>query len=150
MSAAASSLKLRSLVLEEWPGLDAQALEGALGDRDSLVELVAEHSGRTRTLARRQIAELESLSAEAPAEGSAASSLPSDLRNRAETALRTIEERARRLSAQVREDVVPRAEEKVKEAENKIKENLLVSLLVAMGFGLLVGLIVGGSMGRGR
>ena len=39
---------------------------------------------------------------------------------------------------------------KLPQAEAKIRENLLTSLLMALGFGLLVGIIVGGSLGRGR
>lgn len=156
MSAAAPSL--RALVLEEWPGLSAEALDAAIGETERLVELVAEHSGHTRALARRKLAELGQLVAEgqragdaAPAgEGGAAGALPADLRRQVDALMRSLEERARHLGAQVREEVVPQAEQKVKEAEDKLKENLLVSLLVAMGFGLLVGLILGGSLGRGR
>lgn len=150
MAAVAPAPTLRALVLEEWPGLDPAALDAALdaaqGGSDALVALLAEHSGHTRALARRKLAELEQLVAEPAAPGAPLG----DLRRRAEGALSQLEERARKLRAQVEQDVVPQAEAKFKEAEDHIKQNLLVSLLVAMGFGLLVGLILGGSLGRGR
>ena len=62
--------------------------------------------------------------------------------DRLETLLRRLEGQAQDLRGRVQNDLVP-------EAEKKVKENLLMSLAIALGFGLLLGLLLGSS-GRGR
>ena len=84
------------------------------------------------------------LKEQAPADGvaQAAASL-SELGRRVEAAVREVEGRAQAALGDVTDTKLP-------QAEAKIRENLLTSLLMALGFGLLVGIIVGGSLGRGR
>ena len=124
---------LRPLILEEWPGLDAAALDATEGDEDRLLTLITELTGGARTRARRQLDDLRALAAKDRAAQAA---------DRLETLLRRLEGQAQDLRGRVQNDLVP-------EAEKKVKENLLMSLAIALGFGLLLGLLLGSS-GRGR
>lgn len=124
---------LRPLILEEWPGLDAAALDATEGDEDRLLTLITELTGGARTRARRQLDDLKALAAKDRAAQAA---------DRLETLLRRLEGQAQDLRGRVQNDLVP-------EAEKKVKENLLMSLAIALGFGLLLGLLLGSS-GRGR
>lgn len=124
---------LRPLILEEWPGLDAGALDATEGDEDRLLTLITELTGGARTRARRQLDDLKALAAKDRAAQAA---------DRLETLLRRLEGQAQDLRGRVQNDLVP-------EAEKKVKENLLMSLAIALGFGLLLGLLLGSS-GRGR
>jgi methyl-accepting chemotaxis protein len=154
----ASHDALARLVVEEWGDDGRAAWDAAAGDHEALITQLSERTGRTRTLLRRQLAELDELSREvgagatsrraspasAAADGvaQAAASL-SELGRRVEAAVREVEGRAQAALGEVTDTKLP-------QAEAKIRENLLTSLLMALGFGLLVGIIVGGSLGRGR
>ena len=150
---------LGRLVVEEWGDDGRAAWDAAAGDREQLIAVLSERTGRTRTLLRRQLAELDELpregggsatshrarpSTNTAADGvaQAAASL-SELGRRVEAAVREVEGRAQAALGEVTDTKLP-------QAEAKIRENLLTSLLMALGFGLLVGIIVGGSLGRGR
>lgn len=153
----ASQSALARLVVEEWGDDGRAAWDAAAGDHEALINHLSERTGRTRALLRRQLAELEELSREgggsatshrartsAAADGvaQAAASL-SELGRRVEAAVREVEGRAQAALGEVTDTKLP-------QAEAKIRENLLTSLLMSLGFGLLVGIIVGGSLGRGR
>lgn len=127
------------------------------GDIERVVAVVARATEHTRALVRRQLAELSGLTG-------AADAAADPLTARVEAALRRLEERTAGLRGQAN-DVVERAsalagrasevadhvkQDLVPEAEAKVKENPLVSLLVALGLGMILGLIIGGSFGRGR
>lgn len=138
MSSAASAFNapieaLRALILREWPQLDAEAVNAAGGDRATLAQLVADATDHTRAWAENQLRELDELAA--------AQRRP--FADRLDHVLRQLEGRAEDAASRVKQEVVP-------QAEQKIKENLLTSLLIVLGFGFLVGLLVGGSIGRGR
>lgn len=154
---AASQDALARLVVEEWGDDGRAAWDAAAGDHETLITQLSERTGRTRALLRRQLAELNELSREggdsatphrarasAAADGvaQAAASL-SELGRRVEAAVREVEGRAQAALGEVTDTRLP-------QAEAKIRENLLTSLLMSLGFGLLVGIIVGGSLGRGR
>ena len=156
---AAPQDALARLVVEEWGDDGRAAWDAAAGDREQLITTLSERTGRTRALLRRQLAELDELSheggggatshrarpaASAAADGvaQAAASL-SELGRRVEAAVREVEGRAQAALGEVTDTKLP-------QAEAKIRENLLTSLLMSLGFGLLVGIIVGGSLGRGR
>ena len=153
--------KLIALIREEWPGVAEADLRETGGDVDRVVALVARVTEHTKALARRQVAELASL---VEATEDAPSSATDALAARVEAALRRLEQQTAGLRGQA-SDVVGRASELagranevadhvrrdlVPEAEEKVRENLLTSLLVALGLGMILGLIVGGSFGRGR
>lgn len=150
---------LLRLVIEEWGDDGRAAWDAAAGDPEALVGQLSERTGRTRVLLRRQLAELDELSREGdggaaprrarPANNAAADSVAqaaaslSELGRRVEAAVREVEGRAQAALGEVTDTKLP-------QAEAKIRENLLTSLLMSLGFGLLVGIIVGGSLGRGR
>lgn len=152
---AAHSDALTKLIVEEWGEDGRAALEAAAGDHEALIVGLSERTGRTKTLLRRQLAELDELAREtggsttrqgrptaADGVAQAAASL-SELGRRVEAAVREVEGRAQAALGEVTDTKLP-------QAEAKIRENLLTSLLMSLGFGLLVGIIVGGSLGRGR
>lgn len=124
---------LRPLILREWPQLDAEAVAAAGSDREALAQIIATATDHTRTWANNQLSELDELAA--------AQRRP--FADRLDQVLRQLEGRAENAASRVKEEVVP-------QAEQKIKDNLLTSLLVVLGFGFLVGLLIGGSIGRGR
>ncbi|MCK6523628.1 hypothetical protein L6R49_19635 [Myxococcota bacterium] len=152
---AAHSDALTKLIVEEWGEDGRAAIEAAAGDHEALIVGLSERTGRTKALLRRQIAELDELAREtggpttrqarptaADGVAQAAASL-SELGRRVEAAVREVEGRAQAALGEVTDTKLP-------QAEAKIRENLLTSLLMSLGFGLLVGIIVGGSLGRGR
>ncbi|MCK6507811.1 hypothetical protein L6R53_31340, partial [Myxococcota bacterium] len=53
--------QVRALALEEWPDLDAAALAETGGELELVVALIATHTGHTRAMTRRHLAELVSL-----------------------------------------------------------------------------------------
>lgn len=123
---------LKPLLLAEWPTLDRAALDATLGDLDAVVELIAGATDKPRTLIRAQVDDLMALGSERRVRATAA---------RIDEALRRLEERAGVVRDHVKKDLVP-------EAEQKVKENLLMSLLIALGVGLVLGLLMGGRRGR--
>src|SRR5262245_38172739 len=111
--------RLRPLILEEWPAVDSAALADTAGDLERAVALIAERTGHTRSLVRTQLAELCEV---AETRGSGLEGLLQDL-----------EARARRAVDQVRHELLPRA-------EGRVRQNLLVSLLLAIGLGVILGM----------
>ena len=123
--------RLRPLILEEWPAVDGAALADTAGDLERAVQLIAERTGHSRGLVQLQLAEL-----------CAVATAPSSAGGAVESVLSALEARARRALEQVRKDVLPRA-------EGRVRENLWVSLALAVGLGVLLGFFLRGP-GRGR
>ena len=123
---------LRPLFMAEWPELDRAALDATAGDLDAVIGLVVELTGKPRAVVRLQVEDLVAVAGDTRGRATAA---------RLESALNRMEERANQLRDRVKQDLVP-------EAEQKLKDNLLTSLLVALGLGLILGLLLGGRRGR--
>lgn len=132
------------LIHEEWPGLDAAALEATGGDLDKVASLIAAHVDRTRVAVKRQLFELHALAsrsaqqsgAPAPSNGWISSARIDEL----VAAVRRLEALAAEEAKKVSGTVLPKA-------EAKVKENLWVSLLLALGLGLILGLWLNGRRG---
>lgn len=138
------------LVREEWPELDTAKVAATDGDLDALVTLVAGHFDRTKTLVRRQLLELldvaESRSKERAGRhvnGAAKKSEPSS-RELETPQVEEVIAAVRRLEAFASEEVKRVSAKMVPVAESKVRQNLWVSLLMALGFGMIVGLWLNG------
>jgi ElaB/YqjD/DUF883 family membrane-anchored ribosome-binding protein len=116
---------LGPLLIEEWPEIDQAALDGTGGDLDKVVTLVSQKTEHTKTLVRRQIAELSKLASEEGMEG------------RMKKALHRLEEKTHEISEYVRGNMLPAA-------ESKVRDHLLVSMLTTAAFGFLLGFIFRG------
>lgn len=121
---------LEAAILAEWPTVDRDALAATAGELDQVIDLVAVKTEHTRTLVRRQIAELAQIVDGAPAPGSAKQS-------RTEKLLEAWQKRTQDLAKELRENVLANA-------QKKVKENVLTSILIALGLGLLLGFLFGG------
>lgn len=129
--ATVSFSNLRDRIMEKWPDLNEAALDATQGDFDKLVDLISEAVEKPRNQIRRQLRELSDTASEAS----------KDAITRVEKVLRDLEDRAEELRDKVKNDLVP-------QAEDKMRENLLTSLLIALGLGLILGLVIGGSVKR--
>jgi len=136
--------KLKPLICQEWPEVDAEALTATQGDYDEVVALVAKATEHTKSLVRRQLAELTDLAAE-PAEGEAspgtAGSLAAAQRKLLDT-LQLMQSKVQELSGYVRTQALS-------DVKAKAEQHPLATLLMAIGLGFLVGFILRG-FGRGR
>lgn len=128
------------LMLEEWPQLSSEALENIVDDPEATVIYIATHTEHTRTLVRRHLEELASLrSPETEAEVTQvdpAKPLPSTI----DQLLGELEDRTDQLIQDFKAEMLP-------ELEKKARRNLGTSLLMALGFGVIVGLLLGGKRG---
>lgn len=151
------------LMLEEWPDLSRQDLVNIADDPEATVIYIATHTDHTRTLVRRHLEELASLR---PADGDpnpSAADLgqPSD-RDRADDRADTLtptpdqtaesppstidqllgelEDRTDQLIQDFKAEMLP-------ELEKKARSNLGTSLLMAVGLGVILGLLLGGKRG---
>ncbi|MCB9741307.1 MAG: DUF883 family protein [Alphaproteobacteria bacterium] len=154
---------LSPFILEEWPDLDADTLAKTEGDPDEVVRYVAEATDHSRTLVRKHLAEIQKVHGEAGGIGVA--QVLSRMEARLEALSGTIKDdmvpRARERAEQLRDEATERAERLREEAaeraaiakeqataakeavEEKARENILTSLLIALGFGFLLGLLMG-------
>jgi len=123
----AAFTQLLPLIEAEWPDLDTAALRATEGDLDKVIALIAERTAHTRTLVARQLDELLGGLARAGTDASA----------RWSGVLDTLEARAAELGARVRKDVSG--------VEGTLRQNLWVSLLLALGLGFWVGWLARGS-----
>lgn len=143
--------ELRALILDEWHDLDVAAVDETAGDADALVTLVAEHGERTRAMTRRLLAELLLLAREQQAPAPPPSRAPRATSRRVQAAAATadsnpldpfdrlvssLEDHMEDLARQVKDDVTPLA-------VDTARRHLGLSLLLAGGIGLMVGLFLG-------
>lgn len=130
--------ELRVLILEEWPDVEVDALDATGGQFELVAALVAEATGRTRAVSRRQLREL--LAELDP---------PSEPRPRAPRAAReprhldplerlfvTLESHLEDLTKQVKADVTPLA-------VDTVRQHMGLALLIAGGLGMMLGLALG-------
>jgi ElaB/YqjD/DUF883 family membrane-anchored ribosome-binding protein len=123
------------LILEEWPTVNVDALKETGGDFEKVTALVAETSGRTRALVKRQLGELVRVIDEngtAPTEGSP--------RHKFQDVVDMFEKKSRDL-LELAKGEFPEARAKL---EEKVEENLWTSLLIALGLGFILGLLTRG------
>ena len=144
--------QLASAILEEWPQLDAESLAAASADQEKVVELIAEKSGHTKTLVRKQLEEILQI-VTAPVDGvrpdrhtmagfahdarAAAATVGEaahDALHSVEAILEKFEKRARPLLRELRGNVLT-------DARDKVREHWLLALLGTLGLGFLVGLL---------
>jgi ElaB/YqjD/DUF883 family membrane-anchored ribosome-binding protein len=119
------------LIREEWPGIDGEALAQTKGDYDLVVALIAEQTEHTTALVKRQLDELRAL-----AQGDCCG----------ERSLRQVLSRWQSKSDEIASYVRNRM---LAEAKAKVGENPLVSLLMAIGLGFILGFVLRG-VGRDR
>lgn len=141
------------LMRDEWPGLDPNTLAATEGDVDAVVALVAENTGQTRALCRRQLFELLALASEHAPEPAAAPSPSRAAPRRAARApspepaepspvepldrlVRNLEEHLDDIARQVKQDVAPLA-------VDTARQHIGLALLLSGGIGLMVGLFLG-------
>ncbi|QQE65160.1 hypothetical protein GFS31_18450 [Leptolyngbya sp. BL0902] len=173
---ALSTLPLTDLVplmLEEWPDLSQEALENVADDPEATVIYIATHTDHTRALVRRHLAELASLLPTEPPPDPVAEPAPentrpaepapatvpeaskatfnatdpatvpetsNDLPSTIDQLLGELEQRTDQLMQDFKADLLP-------ELEQKARRNLGTSLLMALGLGIIVGLLLGGKRG---
>jgi hypothetical protein len=144
--------QLASAILEEWPQLDAESLAAASADQEKVVELIAEKSGHTKTLVRKQLEEILQI-VTAPVDGvrpdrhtmagfahdarAAAATVGEaahDALHSVEAILEKFEKRTRPLLRELRGNVLT-------DARDKVREHWLLALLGTLGLGFLVGLL---------
>ena len=129
------------MILEEWPSLDAEALDATGGQLELVVALVAEETGRTRAVSRRQlrelVAELEPPPEPRPPAPAAPPAPPDPARLDAlDRLFNTLESHLDDLTRQVKADVAP-------VALDTVREHVGIALLIAGGVGVMIGLTLG-------
>lgn len=137
------------LILEEWPSISHDNLMATEGEFDRVVDHVASVTDRTRLLVRQQLRELYQLAILPPAQPrrSRLSERLTQLANGAlsdselNQTLTLLEERTEELLGQVKKEILP-------ELNEKVRNNVGGSLLTALGVGFILGLLLGGSRGR--
>ncbi len=145
------------LILSEWSGLDAEQLSQTNGDLEQVVDLVAAHTERTRTLIRRQLRELYQLAIADATDRAPQPTLADSLTGSVprisqlvtdtladadvQATIARLEERTEKLLAQFKREVMP-------ELTDKVQKNVGGSLLTALGIGFVLGVLLGGGRGR--
>ncbi|MEI8258575.1 MAG: hypothetical protein WCJ30_23120, partial [Deltaproteobacteria bacterium] len=117
------------LVAKEWPALDGEALAKTDGDLERVVALVVQATAQSEPFVRGKLEELLAL-ASRPANTNDSARARDPLIE----LLERLEKKTTELASELRGSVLPTAREKV-------KDNLLVSLLVALGLGFILGVI---------
>lgn len=170
-------VELVPLILEEWPQLSREALDNLADDPEATVIYVATHTDHTRTLVRRHLEELASLRppvAAAPKTAEDGSSESSDHGATVEplqkpspspsssptappspdsdlkadpAAASTIDQLLGELEARTDQLIQDFKADMLPELEKKARSNLGTSLLMALGLGLILGLLLGGKRG---
>jgi ElaB/YqjD/DUF883 family membrane-anchored ribosome-binding protein len=131
------------LVLEEWPDLDPKALEATEGDFDRVTSLLAEHTDRTRVTVRRKLAELLVV-AERPARRANGAEVAADRPKPAVEQMDELFAAIRRLESFAADEAKRVSTKVIPAAESRVQKNPWVSLLFALGLGLILGLWLNG------
>lgn len=120
--------ELKPLLLQEYPQIDAQTLDANNSDPEKLINFIAKKTDHTRTKVRRDIDELSQI-VRANGEG------------RLRRAMHVLEERSQELATRFQEEIVPKAEQ-------QMREYLWTSVFSALGVGVVIGLLFGLTRGR--
>ncbi len=130
---------LKPLIQEEWPEVDTTRLEQTAGEYEQVVSLVAEHTEHTKALVKRQLSELHQIAAEEDFQGMEAVDGP----------IRKLQDTAKRMQKKVVEWTDYMRKQALTDAKNKASEHPLVTLLIAIGLGFILGFLARG-IGRGN
>lgn len=157
---ASAFAALRPAIAAEWAEIDDDALAATDGDLDRVVALVAERTTRTKALIRRQLEELFRVVTEpAPAAHAAPRGRARGDRAAERTAtadrgaahgnppgvdqlLAELERRTAQIMRELRGGFFDNT-------RDRVRDNIFFSLLVAIGFGFIVGVLFNGS-NRGK
>lgn len=130
---------VKPLISAEWPAVDEAALDATGGDYQEVVDLVVRQTEQDPELVERQLAELQQVAAEeAPAPSGTAEKTQRPMHE----ALRTMQSKMNEVADYVRKQLVD-------DARTRARDNFLVTLLMAIGLGFIVGFVLRG-LGRGR
>ncbi|MBL9026155.1 MAG: hypothetical protein JNL21_28435 [Myxococcales bacterium] len=133
------------LILEEWPGLDDKALAETEGDFDRVVALVADHTDRTRVVVRRKLGELLVVAEKAePQRRENGAAAPAEARKPALEQMDEIIATVRRLEAFAADEAKRVSAKIIPAAESRVHKSPWMSLLFALGLGLIFGLWLNG------
>jgi ElaB/YqjD/DUF883 family membrane-anchored ribosome-binding protein len=127
---------LEPLILEEWPDIERDALDDTGGEYDKVVELVAKRTERTKTFVKRQLDELSQIARDRPA----------SVEGRLQRLLTRLESKTQEISTEVSSYV---KQTMLPTAEAKVRDHLLLSMIVTACLGFLFGFLSRGS-GRDR
>lgn len=143
---ASAFADLQPAILGEWPQVEAAALAATDGDLDRVVGLIAEHTAHTKALIRRQLEELHRVLSAPPPRSRAAGPRvrrgEAPLPDSVDAMLHDLEERAAHLLRDLRGSMLS-------DARGKVRENVFFSLIIAVGFGFIIGVLFTG-WGRGK
>jgi len=137
---------LQPLICAEWAEVDAKALEATEGDYEKVVALVSSATEHSKTLVKRHLAELLQVASEDAAKP-AAGSTPSE--SAVGAAQRSLQEALRVLQAKANEVADYVRNQALTDAKTKVEQHPLVTLLMAVGLGLILGFLLRG-LGRDR
>lgn len=126
--------KLTPMILTEWPSVDGDALAQTHGDFDLVVALIATETDHTKTLVKKQLDEIAAVANDNGA---------------SENEVRRLRQMVERLQAKSNDVTDYVKKQMVEDARGQVTKNPLAALLVALGFGVLLGIILRG-FGRGR
>jgi hypothetical protein len=146
---ASAFADLQPAILAEWPQLDAATLAATQGDLERAVGLIAEQTAHTKALVRRQLEELHRVVCAPPPPRPRPASPRRDrvhedgsVTESVDAMLHDLEQRAAHLLRDLRGGML-------NDARGKVRENVLFSLVIALGFGFIVGVLFTG-WGRGK
>lgn len=164
--------ELMPLIQAEWPNIDTDVIKAAEGDLAAIVDYIAAQTEHTRTLVRRQLAELNSLAirdriaAEAPIKSVTNGNridnridTHTNASTDTETNNKTSNGNSSGLSSEIdqvlqvlerhTDDLLQQFKKDVlPEVSDRARSNIGTSLLTALGIGFLLGIIIGGGRGR--
>lgn len=156
--------QLASVLLEEWPQLEADTLSGTSGELEKVVALIVDKTGHTKTLIRRQLEELYRV-VTAPIETKTSTARSAAFAQEAHAAASSVSHAAQE-ALHTAEDILLQLEKKVghlfrelqarklhsgvlAKTASSIREHWFLSLLSALGLGFISGILFGG-LTRGK
>ncbi len=126
--------RLTPLIRDEWPQVDGEALEQTQGDFDRVVALIATETDHSKTLVKKQLEEISTIANDNGA---------------SQNEVRKLRQMVDRLQAKSQDVTDYVKKQMVTDAREKVGQNPIAALLMAMGLGVLLGFILRG-VGRGR
>ncbi len=130
--------QLLPLIRQEWPQVPRTALEETAGDYDALVAVIANKTEHTRALVGKQLDELRSIASQRRANTGWLN----------DTELRRLREMLNRLQHKSNDVAGYVRERLATDARSQVDQNPLVTLLMALGLGFVLGFMLRGSGGR--
>jgi hypothetical protein len=124
--------KLEPLLLDEWPSVDKAALATASGDLEKVVALIAEATPHTKPVVRAKLAELAGVATREERPSQSSADKAGDLSKSLHDLLDRAEKRVTKLAAEATDSAVPAV-------RTFAKEHLLLTLLIVLGLGFLLG-----------